>query len=80
MNCQGFSRTLTNRATYLNRRQSISEISGNQIVRASASADIDLGCSSTYQITVGVERVQKARFIGAGIRLNASQCILVYKK
>jgi hypothetical protein len=53
---------------------------GNQIIRTSASADIELGCGGTYQITVGTECVQKARLIGAGIWLNSPQSIFVYKK
>jgi hypothetical protein len=58
----------------------VSKISGNQIIRTSASANINLGRGGTYQITVGIERVQKARFIGAGIWLNSPQCVFVYKK
>jgi len=58
----------------------VSKISGDQIIGTSASADIELGCGGTYQITVGIERVQKARLIGAGIWLNSLQRIFVYKK
>lgn len=56
------------------------KMSGNQIIRTFASADIDLRCSSTYQIAVGIERIQKARLIGAGIRLDSSQRVFVYEK
>ena len=38
-----------------------SKIGGDQIVRTPASANIDLGSGGTYQITVGIKRVQKAR-------------------
>src|SRR5450631_1481135 len=62
------------------RGQIVSEISGVQIIRTSASANIDLGCGGTYQITVGIERSQKTRLIEAGIWLNSHQCIFVYKK
>src|ERR1700692_140473 len=58
----------------------VSKISFNQIIRTSASANIYLGCGGTYQITVGIECVQKARFVGTGIRLNSPQCIFVYEK
>jgi hypothetical protein len=51
----------------------VSKISGNQIIRTSASANINLGRGGTYQITVGIERVQKARFIGAGIWFGRSR-------
>jgi hypothetical protein len=37
----------------------VSKISGNQIIRTSAFARIELGCGGTYQITVGIERIQK---------------------
>ena len=57
-----------------------SKISGNKIIRTSASANIDPGCGGTYQITVGIERAQKTRLIEVGIWLNSHQCIFVYKK
>jgi hypothetical protein len=57
-----------------------SKISGDQIVRSPASANIDLGSGGTYQITVGIESVQKARFIRTSIWLNAPQCAFVYEK
>jgi hypothetical protein len=53
---------------------------GNEIIRTSASADIDPRSSSTYQITVGIEHIQKARLIGPGIRLDSFQCVFVYEK
>jgi hypothetical protein len=56
------------------------KISGNQIVRTPASANIDLGSGGTYQITIGIERVQKPRRIEAGVWLNSPQCIFVYEK
>jgi hypothetical protein len=55
----------------------VSKIFGNQIVRASAAADIDPGRGGAYQITVGVERVQKARLIATGIGLNPHQCVFI---
>jgi hypothetical protein len=58
----------------------VSKICGNQIIRTSASANIELSRGGTYQITVGIERVQKARLIGAGIWLNSPQSIFAYKK
>jgi len=51
-----------------------------QIVGTSASANIELGCGGTNQVTVGIERVQKAGLIGAGIWLNPPQRIFVDKK
>jgi hypothetical protein len=47
-----------------------SKISGNQIIRTPASANVDLGSGGTYQISVGIERAQKTRLIRAGIWLN----------
>ena len=49
----------------------VSKTGGDQVVRTPASTNIDPGSSGTYQIAVGIERVQKARLIRAGIRLNA---------
>jgi hypothetical protein len=57
-----------------------SKIRGDQIIRTSASANIDPGGGGTYQITIGVERFQKAGLVRAGIRLNSRQCIFVYEK
>ena len=56
------------------------EMSGNQIVRTSASADVDLRRGGAYQITVAIERTQKARLIGAGVRLNSSQRVFAYEE
>jgi hypothetical protein len=58
----------------------VSKIGGNQIIRAPASANIEFGCSGTYQITVGIKHFQKARLIGAGVWLNSPQCIFAYKE
>jgi hypothetical protein len=57
-----------------------SKISGNQIIRTPASANIDFGSGGTYQIAVEIERVQKTRLIWAGTWLNPRQCVFVYKK
>jgi hypothetical protein len=56
------------------------EMSGSQVVRTSASADVNLRRGGAYQITVAIERTQKARLIGAGIRLNSSQGVFAYEK
>jgi hypothetical protein len=58
----------------------VSKISGNQIIGTSTSANVDLGLGGAYQITVGIERVQKTRLVEAGIRLNSRQCIFIYEK
>jgi hypothetical protein len=58
----------------------ISKICRNQIVRTSASPNIELGCGGTNQITVRIERVQEAGLVWAGIWLNSLQRIFVYKK
>ncbi len=55
-------------------------MSRNQVIRSSASANIDFGRGGTYQIAIAIERVQESRCIGAGIRLNALQCIFVDEK
>ena len=48
----------------------VSKTSGDQIIGASASSHIDPGCGGTYQITVGIEGLQKTRLVEAGIWLN----------
>src|SRR6201995_4601343 len=53
---------------------------GDQVVRTPASANINLGGSSAYQVTVGIERVQETGLVGAGIRLNTPQRGLVYEE
>jgi hypothetical protein len=58
----------------------ILKICSNQIIRASASANIEPGCRGTYQITVGIECDQKARLIGGCIRFNSHQCLLIDEK
>jgi hypothetical protein len=57
-----------------------SEISGNKVIRAPASANIDPGRGGTYQITVEIKRVQTAQLIAARIWLNSLQCVFAYKK
>jgi hypothetical protein len=57
-----------------------SKISGDQIVRTPASADVDPGSGGAYPITVAIERVQKARFIRTGIWLDPPQRAFVYEK
>jgi hypothetical protein len=52
------------------KRSIVSKTSGDQIIGTSASTNIDPGCGGTYQITVGIEHVQKARLVEAGIWLN----------
>ena len=56
------------------------KIRGDQIVRTSASANIHPCGSGTDQVTVAIERIQKPRLIGAGIRLNSPQCIFRYEE
>jgi hypothetical protein len=58
----------------------VSKISGDQVVRTSASANVNPSSGGTYQISVGVERVQKARLIGASIWLNSLQRVFIYEK
>ena len=56
------------------------KICSNQIVRASASPNIELGSGGANQITVGIERVQEAGLVWASIWLNSRQRAFVYKK
>jgi hypothetical protein len=72
--------TLSHSASDWTQNQIGSKISGNQIVRTSAAANIDLGGCGTDQITVAIERIQKARLIGTGIRLNSPQRIFLDKE
>lgn len=58
----------------------VSKISGNQIIRTLAAADVHPGSGRTYQIAVDVEGVQKTRLIEAGIGLNSPQRLFGYKK
>lgn len=58
----------------------VSEIIGVQVVRTPASANINLGRRGAYQFAVGIEGVQKAGFIEAGIWLNAPQRGDVYEE
>jgi hypothetical protein len=57
-----------------------SKISGDQIVRTPAAADIDLRSRGAYHITIAIERVQKARLVAAGIWLNSPQCVFLNKE
>ena len=63
-----------------NHRVFASEIMGDQVVRTPASANINLGGSSAYQVTVGIERVQKTGLVGASIWLDVPQRGLVYEE
>jgi hypothetical protein len=58
----------------------VSKISGDQVVRTSASANVNPGSGGTYQITVGIERVEKTRLVGVRIRLNSLQRVFVYEE
>jgi hypothetical protein len=71
----GSAKRLSNRTAGI-----ISKLCSNQIVRTSASPNIEFGGGGTNQITVGFERVKEAGLIGAGIWLNSLQRIFVYKK
>ena len=53
-----------------NHQAFVSEVIGDQVVRTSASANIDFGCGGTYQITIRIEHFQKARPIGAGLNIT----------
>jgi hypothetical protein len=57
-----------------------SKVSGNQIVGTFAAANIHLGSSGTYQITVGVEGAQKTCLIETSVWLNSRQRIFRYEK
>jgi hypothetical protein len=72
-----FSESSTNNVSIL-RPSTAVKVSGNQ--GTSAPANIDLRCGSTYQITVGIERTQKARLIWVGIWLDLSQRAFVYEE
>jgi hypothetical protein len=58
----------------------VSKISGDQIIRTPAAADVHASSGGAYQITVGVERVQETRFIEASIRLKSPQRAFVYEE
>ena len=58
-------------------KHSFSKICGDQIVRAPPSTDVNLCSRGAYQIAVAIERIQQTRLVGAGVRLNSSQCALV---
>ena len=73
----GVSFHLERRRSYVDHpcrlRAFVSKIICDQVIRTPASANIHLGSSGAYQVTVGIERVQKARLIEAGIWLNTPQ-------
>jgi hypothetical protein len=58
----------------------VSKISGDQIIRTPAAADVHPGSGGAYQITVGVEGVQETRFIGLSVRLNSPQRAFIHEK
>jgi len=58
----------------------VSKIGGDQIIGTPASANVHPGSRGTYQITVGIERVQKTQLIEASIWLNSPQCAFIYEK
>jgi hypothetical protein len=58
----------------------VSKICGDQIVRASASTDVNLRSRRAYHIAVAIERVQETGLVGASIWLNSPQCALFYKE
>lgn len=57
-----------------------SKICGDQVVRASAAADVHLGSGGADQVTVGIECAEEARLIATDIRLNSLQRIFVDEK
>ena len=74
------SNRFANSGSRLHQQIFVSKIRGDQIIRPPASANVDLGSGGTYQITVGIERVQKTRLIRASIWLNSLQRVFVYEK
>jgi hypothetical protein len=58
----------------------VSKISGDQIIRTPAAADVHPGSCGAYQIAIGIERVQETRFIGVSIWLNSPQRAFIYEK
>ena len=64
----------------LARAEIVSEICRNQIVRSPAAADVRLGGSGAYQVTVGVKRAQKTRLIGVNIGLDSLQRVFADEK
>ena len=58
----------------------VSKICGDQIVRTPASTDVKLRSRGAYHITVAIERIQKARLVAAGIRLDSPQCVFLNKE
>jgi hypothetical protein len=60
--------------------RAVSKVCSDQIVRAPVAAAVDLGSGGTDQVTIAVKRVQKARFIVAGIWLKPLQRAFFYKK
>jgi hypothetical protein len=62
------------------RKEAVSEICRDEIVRSPAAADVHPGSGGTYQVAVGIERVQLTPFIERYIRLNSPQGILAYEK
>jgi hypothetical protein len=63
---------------YLGRRSL--KVSRDEIVRSSASANINLGGGRTYFIAVRIKGAEKTQLIEADIELNLRQRVLIYKK
>jgi hypothetical protein len=69
------------RSNALNRLELLKKLAETRIIRTSAAANMDFGHRGTYQITVGIECVQKrSQLIGAGIWLNSFQCVFFYEE
>jgi hypothetical protein len=65
---------------FIKTRVFVSKISGDQIVRTPAAADVHPGSGGTYHITIGIECVQETRFIGVSVRLKSPQRVFLYEK
>jgi hypothetical protein len=73
-------RSCAGRAGRLDPLGAFRKISGDQIIGAPAAAEVHLGSGGTYHITIGIERVQEARFIGVSVRLKSPQRVFLYEE
>ena len=80
MSAEGFTPSPRQGRPGANHRIFVSEIMGDQVVRTPASANINLGGSSAYPVTVGIERVQETGLVGADIWLDVPERGLVFEE
>jgi len=75
-------RARSNREAHGERRQAVvrSEVGTDQMIRASASACVDLGRGGVDQVAIGVEGAEQAGLVELHPGVNAFQSVLPHEK